>query len=56
MRPHAVADGAAMAAMRAAEAEVNSFILALIDLQMPAMDGAQLALEIGATRLWSPCA
>lgn len=47
MRPHAVADGAAaMAAMRAAEAEGDPFILALIDLQMPAMDGAQLALEI----------
>lgn len=47
MRPHAVADGAsALAAMRAAETEGNPFILALIDMQMPAMDGAQLAHEI----------
>jgi CheY-like chemotaxis protein len=47
MRPHGVADGAsALAAMRAAETEGDPFILALIDMQMPAMDGAQVALEI----------
>ncbi len=49
MRPHAVADGAsALTAMRDAESKGDPFILALIDLQMPAMDGAQLALEIKA--------
>jgi len=47
MRPEAVADGAAaLAALRAAEAQGDPFILALIDAAMPGLDGAQLAQEI----------
>ncbi|MDD5303151.1 MAG: response regulator [Elusimicrobia bacterium] len=47
MRTHAVGDGAsAQAALRAAEAEGDPFTLALIDAQLPDMDGAQLAREI----------
>ncbi len=47
MRPQAVADAvAALAALRAAEAQGDPFNLALIDMQMPGMNGAQLAREI----------
>lgn len=47
MRPEAVADGAAaLAALRAAEAQGDPFILALIDAAMPGLDGAQLGQEI----------
>ncbi|MBI2790309.1 MAG: PAS domain S-box protein [Elusimicrobia bacterium] len=47
MRPEAVADGAAaLAALRAAEAQGDPFILALIDAALPGLDGAQLGQEI----------
>ncbi len=47
LRPLAVVDGAsALAALRAAEAEGDPFMLALVDRTLPDMDGAQLAAEI----------
>ena len=47
MRPEAVAAAAAaLAALRAAEARGDPFILALIDMRMPDLDGAQLGQEI----------
>ncbi|MCM2303403.1 MAG: PAS domain S-box protein, partial [Elusimicrobia bacterium] len=47
MRPQAVPDGAAaLAVLREAESKGDPFTLALVDMQMPDMDGAQLAQEI----------
>ena len=47
MRPVAVDGGkAAVGALRAAIAEKDPFVLALVDMQMPAMDGTELAAVI----------
>ena len=47
MRPHPVADpAAALSVLRAAEESGDPFTLAFIDMQMPGMDGMELAREI----------